>query len=582
MIAAVSSNFVYLVSKKFNGSIVSFVLGLAVILNPAMVYKLSSGHIYYLISLPVFLGLIYFVTTKIKKSVWSYLLLGMILAFVGAQIQFFAFAVILLIIYFLFNKDKFSIKYSILSVFVALLINLPWLSNFLTGSNTVSNFASNAASDSFEGAMRAKFLNVILLAFSDATTIKYYFTRPEFAIFGLFSLIAVAVIISKFFQKKPEDKFTMPALWILFVLLSTGFFHSISFFPFSLTNPIFREVGHFAPIYVVFGLLVIAYARIRNKYLIVMLAIYLLLFVSISAYAIVTKLPVTNFKDARENFQEFEQHSSANINSYRVLTYPFFGQYSFNSQTKEDVRGRLIENSGIDGFSEYSDNETISNYIQPQDFDQSVQYRLLKSYDIRELKEKNVKYIYDFSSIWESNFERYAGSEVYDNDLSIIENDPDFFNKLIEKNPNQIVEVEDNIFEITNAKDRIYGENVTFEKISPVKYKINISNLKESTDLTFLESFHSGWKLCQHDTQCFLFDESHREAFEYANQWTVDSDYIKNNLDKDHYSTNEDGSIDVDLILYFKPQTYQNIGIVLAILTLIGSAGYLIVLKLKR
>ncbi len=584
-ISTISSYLLYLIVRKRSGIFLSLIIGILAIINPAFLYKLVSGHLDYLISYPIFIGLIYFIFCKFKKDLKSYIVLAILVALVGFQIQYFVFALLFLILYFIFKKEQFSIKYSIISATIAISINLPWLSNFLMGANKVSSISGRASSVSFEGAMSAKIQNILVLAFSDATTIKYYFSKPEFLYFGVISLIIltiVAIFITKHKTRNSSDELIMSTMWLILALLSTGFFHAIKVVPFSTLSPIFREVGHFAPVAVLFGLLIIGYSKIKKRAFYLGLLAYLLIFGAINVYTVATKLPKTDYSKAREKFQNYITFWDENQSISRVLTYPFFGQYSYFDQSKDDVRGRLIENSGTDSVVDNSGIESISNYIQPQELKDSEQYKIVTTYDVDNLKDKNVKYIFDFSEIWESNFERYAGSEVYDNDLSLIKNDPDFFNKLMEKNPGQIVEVEENIFEILDTKDRIYGENVTFEKISPVKYKINISNLKESTDLTFLESFHSGWKLCQHNTQCFLFDESHREVFGYANQWTVDSDSIINNLNKDHYSKNEDGSIDVDLILYFKPQTYQNIGIVLAILTLIGSAGYLIVLKLKR
>ena len=584
-ISSISSYFLYLIAKTKSTTLFSLVVGLLAVLNPAMFYKLVSGHMGYLISYPIFIALVYFLLRKFKKDLKSYIILGLFSAFVGVQIQFFVFAILVVLLFMIFKKELFSLKYSFVSAILAILINLPWLSNTIFGVSNTTGSSSQASSVSFDGAMTAKIQNVLVLAFSDATTIKYYFSKPEFVFFGLFSLLVMGLVVQYLWVRKSRTSTYFATLWIPFLILSTGVFHYLNFPPFSTFNPMFREVGHFAPILVLLGLIIIGRSKIEKSYLYLGVLAYLLVFGVVSGYPIMTKLPSYNFSDARTKFQSFRDYNDQTV--HRVLTYPFFGQYSYIDQPKEDVRGRLIENSGGDSAFEFMGKNTLSNYLQPQEIQESEQYKLVKTYDIASLKEKNVRYIYDLSSIWESNFERYSGSEVYDNDLSLIKNDPKFFDKLMDKNPGELVEIEENIYEIVDTKPRIYGEGVTFEKISPVKYKINIVNLKDKIDLTFLDNYHSGWKVYPKKLQATsyklqateLFDNSHEVALGYANNWEINPEIIKNALDEEHYRVNDDGSIDVDLVLYFKPQIYQNIGIVLAILTMVGSIGYLFYLK---
>jgi ABC-type uncharacterized transport system fused permease/ATPase subunit len=62
---------------------------------------------------------------------------------------------------------------------------------------------------------------------------------------------------------------------------------------------------------------------------------------------------------------------------------------------------------------------------------------------------------------------------------------------------------------------------------------------------------------------------------DYANQWTIDPNYIKQNFDKSYYKENPDGSIDVELTLYFKPQSYFYLGLIISGTTLLGCFTYL-------
>ena len=145
----------------------------------------------------------------------------------------------------------------------------------------------------------------------------------------------------------------------------------------------------------------------------------------------------------------------------------------------------------------------------------------------------------------------------------------------------------------SDNKTKIY-----FKKISPVKYKVLISNLSEKTNIEFYQTFGDSWKIfanaeprydlysknwlyemtntveCKPDfkiiesedfTYLFkkpLFDESHSMIKDYANNWEVDPGYIKGNLPPDSYKLNKDGSIDVELTIYYRNQIIFYIGLI--------------------
>ncbi len=134
--------------------------------------------------------------------------------------------------------------------------------------------------------------------------------------------------------------------------------------------------------------------------------------------------------------------------------------------------------------------------------------------------------------------------------------------------------------------------DICFQKVSPVKYRISICNLKEITDLEFHQFYDAQWKLyiksnpdnswcellkyykntkvteCKHTGKLFeisdlaflwknsIFDDTHKMVKEYANSWSIDPNYIKDNYPEEYYKENQDGSIDIKIILYYKPQSY--------------------------
>jgi hypothetical protein len=183
-------------------------------------------------------------------------------------------------------------------------------------------------------------------------------------------------------------------------------------------------------------------------------------------------------------------------------------------------------------------------------------------------------------------------------DLSKLE-DNEYFNlyKLADKNLYPVIYAD--------------NSNVKFHRINPTKYKISIQNIKSDTYIRFNQSFNKLWNLyssqdqkecdqlknyninsfktteCKFDRKFFegeelsylwkqpVFEDSHQLVYDYANQWTIDPEYIKANFDKSYYKENPDGSIDIELTLYFKPQSYFYLGIIISGTTLILCLGYL-------
>ncbi|MDD5043624.1 MAG: hypothetical protein PHD51_03060 [Patescibacteria group bacterium] len=63
-------------------------------------------------------------------------------------------------------------------------------------------------------------------------------------------------------------------------------------------------------------------------------------------------------------------------------------------------------------------------------------------------------------------------------------------------------------------------------------------------------------------------NDSHTLAGSYANGWVLDPNYIKNNYPKNFYKKNSDGSIDIELIVYFRPQSYFYLALSSVVLSL--------------
>ena len=68
---------------------------------------------------------------------------------------------------------------------------------------------------------------------------------------------------------------------------------------------------------------------------------------------------------------------------------------------------------------------------------------------------------------------------------------------------------------------------------------------------------------------------------DYANGWAIDFQYIKDNYSPEYYTTNPDGSINIELVLYFKPQSYFYIGLIISGTILILCIFYIIYHSIK-
>jgi len=156
-----------------------------------------------------------------------------------------------------------------------------------------------------------------------------------------------------------------------------------------------------------------------------------------------------------------------------------------------------------------------------------------------------------------------------------------------------------------------------FQKISPVKYEIFISGLKDKTNIEFHQSYHSWWKVYINskaknnwdgssyyytttntseyekyfkviDFEDFsylwknpIFDKEHSFVKGYANNWEISPDYIKNNFTDEFYKENPDGSIDISLTIYFKEQIYFYGGLILIGLFFSSLSAFFIYKKIK-
>lgn len=98
--------------------------------------------------------------------------------------------------------------------------------------------------------------------------------------------------------------------------------------------------------------------------------------------------------------------------------------------------------------------------------------------------------------------------------------------------------------------------NLTYKKINPTRYIVNLKDVRENNVLVFSEEYDNQWELDK-------FGQNHFKINGYANAWLIDKpgDYV--------------------LTLNYKPQQFFYIGTAISILTIIIFSSYLILKKKK-
>ncbi len=150
---------------------------------------------------------------------------------------------------------------------------------------------------------------------------------------------------------------------------------------------------------------------------------------------------------------------------------------------------------------------------------------------------------------------------------------PSLFKDVIEDSKISVPSTLNYRFGSLSSADNIFSKKFinSYEKIKEIESKIATSTVNQYKDRYSLFSI----KELAYLFKSPIFDEQHIIVDEYANGWIVDAESIKRTFPKNSYTENSDGSIDIQLTLYFKPQTYFYLGVIISILTVLGCVGYL-------
>ena len=119
------------------------------------------------------------------------------------------------------------------------------------------------------------------------------------------------------------------------------------------------------------------------------------------------------------------------------------------------------------------------------------------------------------------------------------------------------------VFAVPNAKDHFYitdqKSELAYEYISPVEYSLNVQNAKKGGRVVFAESYDAKWTATN-------------------SEFKIQSSEFNGRFNS--FVLPKDGNY--NLKIYYTPQDYVNLGVVISLISLVGSLGALIVLKIKK
>lgn len=133
---------------------------------------------------------------------------------------------------------------------------------------------------------------------------------------------------------------------------------------------------------------------------------------------------------------------------------------------------------------------------------------------------------------------------------------------------------------ITNMMDNVYKvisyKSVNYQYVNLTEYLIEIKNIGSPIYLNFNNSYAKDWVMDLGDRH-YLSNKDHLQTNLQFNTFYINPIEITKNYDRKFYTKNTDGSINLKLKLYYKPQDLVNIGVYISLAALISVLTYLFI-----
>lgn len=607
IVANISSFF--LVKKITKSSLAGFV-GAIVFNYNTYFFVINTAFLLYSAAAWSVLTLYIFIHALEKKKLYLFILSGLTLFLTGSYDFRIAYVSIFLLgLYFLFHAlfiEKLNWKVVrknfacfILQGFVFGLLNLYWIISFIKSNSLATNVILQ------RGLFGNEFSNVLYAIalfhpfwtggettyFNPQIIFTYFWLIPIFSFLGLYLnrknknvlFFGVVALIGIFLTKQVAVPFTGVYAWL--------FTHLPGF-------NAFREASKF------YYLIVLGYAVLigsviswllgrprEKKFELFAKCLFVILVVTVflwNAKPIVTG-EIGGIFVPRHISQDYYILGKDIIDQnsfYRDLWLPTALTWSETSINNPILSGAIVlQNDWAKIFQNYF-------YDQTQTTSKLLIADLNKKEAPNLLRLSSIKYIF------------IPGDSVEDGNMYTYfyygENEKYFIDKL--NNINYLHKIDFGtkivaVYEIKNYRPHVYATaqkesiyknlppmiyDVSSNLITSSQYKVSAKNIKAPFYLNFSEAYNSEWKLrvgdfnwfyAITDKQYFLSDKYHFQNDATLNSFYIDPQVVCN---VQSCKVNKDGTYDINMTLYFAPQSYLYLGLIISGSILALALGYLV------
>jgi len=262
---------------------------------------------------------------------------------------------------------------------------------------------------------------------------------------------------------------------------------------------------------------------------------------------------------------------------FRTLWVPAYSRWGFYSSTHPMIHmiGILSKNWRV-----YLPTD---NHMSPIS---KIQFILSQQFSNQLLDVSSIKYviipIQDIAN--DDDFFKYYGPR--EEFIKIVENTP--YLQKIDIGTKELLVFENKDFRphiyTTPQQETVYKDipyqQINFQYVNPTQYKVNLKDISQPLYLNFSENFHPEWEIRVGDFKWYqAFGKNYfiDNKYHFKNDAGLNSFYIdpQTICQKFSCTQNPNGSYNLKLTLYFKPQSYMNLGLVISGTTLVLILGYL-------
>lgn len=624
----------YFILSKISQSRIYWFLGTLLLLynNIAIEYLAFGQYSYYSYTLAILLLLNTFL--KVYQNWWmiscsDILKIGLFSLLVILPINLVGYGILILSLYlFLLVEFWYKKKYVVSLILVGisiLILNIYWMLPFFIWLGTTNSWAiySGNADWVLQGFSKmATHINILSFRQYFNTISDQLFDSP-FVSIGYVGLLAI-LTYSFGFVRKVKERSMIIFLFVLYLI----FFH-LSLWPNSIITwdsfrylwenysffHFFRSFTRFSiPTFCILLVILALYFRIlKNSKIQGIISILLIPIILGLHYPLLTG----NMKDILVAIRIPNEYSTLNArvkNNETIISYPnpAYETYSWSvGKSDIQVEDYFLKEYIVDSPILY-DRASINLKNRLWFYSEVFWDNPLKDTLIETLRENSIEYVLvqkKLINVFNKSSVEYR-----------------LYREFFLRNSEKILDNREfSLFYIWKWKKKLYSENwyaMTFQRNASYGFSFT-THLPQSSTISFLENFHLWWKLyleqytsldCTengkiynwtlswesniwtgryHVTECPsknqfyagwelaklwkkpIFDYTHTIIYDYANQWTIDPEYIKKHYSREYYKENPDGSIDVRMTLYFQPQSYFYLGLIISGSMLILFMGYI-------